>query len=185
MDIVVRGKHFEVPPLAEERARLKLGRLAQYLPLLEDASVEVDIAHEKAKQPDKRFVVHVIISAHGVHLQAEERAAKLELAIDQVARALSQQARRHKERLYDRGRSKAAKEPPEPKIEREEPLGLLKHITKVKRFPIKPMTSAEALEQMEMLKHDFFIFHDAEANQFALVYRRKAGDYGIIVPELS
>ena len=183
MDIVVRGKHFDVPPPAEERARLKLGRLAQYLPLLEDASVEVDIAHEKAKQPGQRFVVHVIISAHGVHLQAEERAAKLELAIDQVARALSQQARRHKERLYDRGR--AAKEPPEPQIEREEPPGLLKHITKVKRFPIRPMTSAEALEQMEMLKHDFFIFHDAEANQFALVYRRKAGDYGLIVTELA
>lgn len=185
MDIVVRGKHFDVPPPAEERARLKLGRLAQYLPLLEDASVEVDIAHEKAKQPGQRFVVHVMISAHGVHLQAEERAAKLELAVDQVAQALAQQARRHKDRLYDRGRSKAAKEPPEPKIEREEPPGLLKHITKVKRFPIKPMTPAEALEQMEMLKHDFFLFRDAEADEFALVYRRKAGDYGLIVSEPS
>ncbi|MDP3769138.1 MAG: sigma 54 modulation/S30EA ribosomal C-terminal domain-containing protein [Dehalococcoidia bacterium] len=47
------------------------------------------------------------------------------------------------------------------------------------------MTAAEALEQMEALGHDFFLFYHAEAGQFALLYRRRNGDYGLIVPELS
>ena len=186
MDIVVRGKHFDVPALVEERARTKLGRLPRYLPLLEEASAEVDIAHEKAKQPDKRFVVHVTVSGHGVHLRAEERAAKLETAVDQVVQALNQQARKHKEQIYGRSRAKAPKAPASAKAASPDgATAMPRDVTKVKRFAVNAMTAAEALEQMEMLKHDFFLFFDADADQVSLVYRRKAGDYGLIVPELS
>lgn len=186
MEIIVRGKHFDVPALVEERARTKLGRLPRYLPLLEEASAEVDIAHEKAKQPDKRFVVHVTVSAHGVHLRAEERAAKLETAVDQVVQALNQQARKHKEQIYRRSRAKATKATPATKAARRDGAAAMpRDVTKVKRFAVNAMTAAEALEQMEMLKHDFFLFFDADADQVSLLYRRRAGDYGLIVPELS
>jgi putative sigma-54 modulation protein len=58
-------------------------------------------------------------------------------------------------------------------------------VVRVKRFAIKPMTVEEAAEQMEALGHDFFLFYDAEAEQFHLLYRRRAGDYGLIIPELA
>ena len=188
MDVIVRGKHFDVPDHVAERARTKLGKLPHYLSLLEDAAVEVDLAHEKAKEPGLRYVAHVTVSAHGVHLQATERAAKPEAAVDQAAQALARQAQRHKQRLYQRGRIRSPKalaaqraRSQKPKGESGQPDG----VARVKRFLVKPMTAAEALEQMSALGHDFFLFHDADLGQFALLYRRRAGDYGLIVPELS
>jgi len=75
VEITVSGQHFEVPDSVVERARRKLGRLSHYLPLLHDAVVEVDIAHEKAKDPDKRYVIRVSVDGGGTHLRAEERAS--------------------------------------------------------------------------------------------------------------
>lgn len=188
MNIVVRGKHFDVPAQIEERAREKLLKLSHYLPLLEDAAVEVDLTHEKAKEPERRYLAHVTVSAHGVHLQAMEHAAKLERAVDQAAQVLTRQARQHKERLYERGRAKKARAAPAAKTRSAkvvEPPAEDGEVARVKRFLVKPMSAAEALAQMNSLGHDFFLFHDADLDQVALLYRRHAGDYGLIVPELS
>lgn len=190
MEVTVRGRHFDVPDHIEERARQKLGRLDHYLVLLKDAVVEVDLAHEKAKEPDRRFVLHATVNGRGVHLRAEARAARPEAAVDQVAHALVEQARRHKERLYGRGRSRESKieageqpQPDAPSVQDEDEMRVRLQVAKVKRFPVKPMTGEEALEQMEALGHDFFVFRDAETEEFAVLYRREAGDYGLIVPE--
>jgi putative sigma-54 modulation protein len=194
VEITVRGKHFDVPEHVEERARRKLGRLARYLPLLEDAAVEVDLTHEKAKEPDRRYLVRVTMSGRGVHLQAEERAAQPATAVDQAAQVLGRQARRHKERLYERGRTRAPKQTTGIDSSLESEMGeegleeeseSKTPVVRVKRFAIKPMTVEEAAEQMEALGHDFFLFYDAEAEQFHLLYRRRAGDYGLIIPELA
>ncbi|OGO49805.1 MAG: ribosomal subunit interface protein [Chloroflexi bacterium RBG_16_68_14] len=192
MEIIVRGQHFDVPDHVETRLRHKLARLEHYLPLLRDAAAEVDMAHEKAKEPDQRYVVHVTVSGHGVHLQAEERAARPEAAVDQAVQVLSAQARRQKQRLYERGRKRAAKElapqlaeaAPPSELEKEEQ-DLLSGVARVKRFPVKPMTTEEAVEELELLGHDFFLFYHGELEQFALLYRRRAGNYGLIIPELS
>ena len=192
VEITVRGKHLEIPETVEERVRLKFGRLEHYLPALQDATVEVHLAHEKAKDPDLRYLVHVSVSGHGVHLQAEERAAQMEQAIDRAAKVLRTQARRHKQRMYGRGRSgkpsvripartRAAKRRAPEDAEAVEFDG----VARVKRFPVKPMTTEEALEQMELSGHNFYIFQDADIDQFALLYRRKAGDIGLIIPELA
>ena len=192
VEVTVRGKHVEVPDQVTERARQKLGRLDHYLPLLRDAIVEVDVAQERTKEPDRRYVVHVAVHGNGVHLRAEGRAARPETAIDLAAHVLIEQARRHKQRLYGRSRTTVPKEvareraeptsPPEPEDDEPE---ILQKIGKIKRFPVKPMTTEEAVEQMELLGHNFFLFLDADVRQFALLYRRRAGDYGLIIPELS
>ena len=192
MEVTVRGKHFDVPEVVEEHARRKLGRLSHYLPLLEDATVEVDVSRERTKEPARRFLVRVTVTGGGVHLRAEERAARPEEAVDQAAHVLTEQARRHKQRLYGRGRNRLPKEvtrrfagaedPSEP--EDEEP-DLLRKIARVKRFPMKPMTVEEALEQIELLGHDFFLFFDADAREFSLLYKRQAGNYGLIIGEIA
>ena len=186
MQVVIRGKHFRVPEQIEERARTKFGKLSRYLPMLEDAAVEVDMAHEKAKEPDQRYVVRVTVNGHGVHLQAEEHAAKPEAAVDLAAHAITRQAERHKERLYGRGRrgAKPAAAQPAP-LEDEETRSVMEKVARVKRFAVKPMTTVEAVAQMELLGHDFFLFHDADLERIAVLYRRRAGDYGVIIPELS
>ncbi len=192
VEVTVRGKHFDVPEVVEEHARRKFGRLSHYLPLLEDATVEVDVSRERTKEPERRFVVRVTVNGGGVHLRAEERAARPEGAVDQAARVLTEQARRHKQRLYGRGRTTLPKEvtrrladaedSSEP--EDEEP-DLLRKIARVKRFPMKPMTIEEALEQIEILGYDFVLFFDSDAREFSLLYKRQAGDYGLIIGELA
>jgi putative sigma-54 modulation protein len=188
MQVIVRGKHFRVPDHVEERAQRKLSKLDHYLPLLQDAAVEVDLAHEKAKEPDQRYIARVTVSAHGVHLYAEERAMQPEAAIDQAARALAAQARRHKTKLYGRNRNRANKRPPAagpaPAAEDDE-AALPAEVTRVRRVAVKPMTAEEALDQMKLLGQDLFVFHDADLERFALFCRNGSGDIELIVPELS
>ena len=181
MDITVSGQHFEVPDSVEERARRKLGKLSHYLPLLHDAVVGVDIAHEKAKDPDKRYVIRVVVDGGGVRLRAEEHASAPEAAVDQAARVLVGQARRHKQRLYERGRAKAAPLKTSRRAAAKRPSA---KVTREKRFDVKPMSVDEAVEEMEALGHEFFVFHHDGEGQVAVLYRRRAGDYGLIIPEL-
>jgi len=187
MQVIIRGKHFRVPEQIEERARTKLAKLSHYLPMLEDASVEVDLTHQKAKEPEQRYLVRVIVSGRGVHLQAEEHAAEPETAVDAAARVITRQVERHKERLYGRGRhsQRGAKEAAAQPIKDEETSPRVDKVARVKRFAVKPMSASEAVEQMELLGHDFFLFHDADLERIAVLYRRRAGNYGVIIPELS
>ncbi len=185
VEITVRGKHFDVPESVQEHARRKLGKLDHYLPLLQDATVEVDIAHQRAKEPHERYLVRVLVSGRGVHLRAEEHAADIVPALDEAARAVVDQARKHKERLYRRARTRKAKEPVAALPATDGETEPWERLARVKRFDVKPMTLREAVDEMELLQHSFFVYHDAEEGQLAVVYRRKAGDYGVIMPELS
>lgn len=179
MEVIVRGQHFHVPKDVEERAREKLSRVGHYLPLLSDGTCEVDLLHAKAKEPDRQFVVHVNMSAHGVHLHATGHAETPEAAIDHAAHVLTRQAQRKKDRLYGHGRQRKAEPAPEAVAGASVRLP-----ARVKRFTMKPMNIAEATEQIEALGHDFFVFHHAEEDRVAVLYRRHAGGYGLILPEL-
>lgn len=188
MEIVVRGQHFNVSDRVDDHCREKLSKLDHYLPALKDAAVEVDITHEKAKQPDQRFHVHVTISSRGIHLQAAEHAEQPETAVDRAVQVLSRQARKQKGRLYGRGRSRVPKEEIADAVaaeEVEEANETPDRIGRVKHLTIKPMTVGEALDEAEGVNHDFFVFFHADLEQYAVLYRRRAGDYGLIVPELS
>jgi putative sigma-54 modulation protein len=184
VEVIVRGHHWDVPETVAEHARRKLGRLQHYLPLLDGGSVEIDLTHQKAKQPEQRYLANVVATGGGAHLRAEEHAAQPEAAIDLAANALASQARRHKERLYDRNRSNAAKEAFEAP-EAAGPEEPLDRVARVKRLQLKPMTVDEAIEQMETLDHAFFLFLDMDAGQYSLLYRRRAGDYGLLIAEPS
>ena len=179
MEIKVRGKHFNVPEHVEERAQTKFRHLEHYLPLLKDGTCDVDLSQENAKDPNRRFTVHVNVSAHGVHLQATGHAEQPEAAIDHAAHVLARQAQRQKDRLYSHGRrgGAEAKPPSQVDVSPGRP-------ARVKRFVMKPMTVAEAMEQIEALGHSFYVFHHEAEERVAVLYRRHAGGYGLILPEL-
>jgi putative sigma-54 modulation protein len=190
MEITLRGKHFDVPAAAAERAKNKFGRLDHFLPLLKDGNVEIDVAQERSKDPNRRYAVRAFVSANGIHLRAEERAAKLEAAIDQAAHVLAEQARRHKQRLYGKTRhasrastgSAEAVEAPEPE---DANTTAVNQIAQVERVSVKPMTVEEAVEQIGLLGRDFFVFLEGDEQRVALLYRRSDGRLGLVVPELS
>lgn len=186
MEVIIKGKHLTVPDRVKEYARAKIGKLDRYLPTLQEAVVE--ISREGARAASQRYVVQVTVNSTGTYLRAEERAAQPRAAIDLAADVMARQIQRHKQRLYGRARSTLAKEVTLQKVApaAEEPEGeelISGRLVRVKRFPVKPMSEEEALEQMELLGHDFFLFLDASSGRYALLYRRRDGHYGMIVPE--
>jgi len=96
---------------------------------------------------------------------------------------MNRQIEHHKGKLYEKGRgSSLARSEFSEGVETTEPL---RKVVKVKRFAVKPMSVAEAIDQMELLGHDFFLFFNADTEELNLLYRRKDGNYGLIEPELG
>ncbi len=127
--------------------------------------------------------MQVTVNCNGTLLRGEERGADLFSAIDRTAAVMERQIEHYKGKLYDKGRGsslarsefsqsvEAAPSPPQ--------------LVKVKRFTVKPMSVAEAIDQMQLLGHDFFLFLDADTEELNLLYRRREGNYGLIEPELG
>ncbi len=188
MEMIFRGKHLTLGEDFREYARKKLSRLARYLPLAEHAIVDV---RREAKGSRGRYVVQVTVNVNGAFLRAEERANQIEVALDLVSDVLSRQVTRFKQKKLYRSRRRVGKGgiavPPDSE-EPDLPPGaelISGRVVKRKRFAVKPMTEAEAVEQMELLGHNFFLFRDEDRQGLALLYRRRDGDYGLILPESS
>lgn len=193
MDVIFRGQHLTISDEFRRYASEHLQKLGRHLPLADHATV--DVRHE-AKGDDGRFVVQVTVSANGKYLRAEERNRDIMAAVDLAANALDRQAKRFKERHVLRSERRVDKEhripgvlPPdleegEPDQRQRQNVEIIDgRVVRIKRFPMKPMTEAEAIDQMELLGHTFFLFHDADRDEVALVYRRRDGDYGMIFRE--
>lgn len=189
MEIIFRGQHVPISDSFREYAADKLDKLTRYLPLADHAIVDV---RREAKGAEGRFVVQVTVSANGTFLRAEERNFEELAAIDAATHALSQQAKRFKERRVLRSQRHVDKEHRLPMDTEEEPAEQAPprgaemvegRVVRLKRFSMKPMSEAEAIEQMELLGHNFFLFRDADKDEIALLYRRQDGDYGMILAE--
>jgi putative sigma-54 modulation protein len=190
MNLKIRAHNTKVFDELREHAEKKLGRLERYLPRVDDVVVEVE--HEETRSAAHRYAVQITVHSAGSILRSEERGSDPRAALEAAADVLSRQAQRHKRRLYGRHRVPGAKEAaaePEPVGAEVEPSGdeeyedyLLGKIVRVKQFEAKPMAQEEALAQMDLLGHDFFLFLDAATNDYALLYKRRDGDYGLLTP---
>lgn len=189
MDVIFRGQHLTIDDTVRKHASEHLQKLARHLPMADNAVVDV---RREAKGDDGRYIVQVTISANGAILRAEERNYDLSAAIDATTAALDRQAKRFKERRVLRSERRVDKEhrlpvdgPPPEQPQRLPPDAEIieGRVVRIKRFELKPMAEAEAIEQMELLGHNFFLFHDADIDEIALLYRRNDGDYGLILRE--
>lgn len=187
MDIIIRGQHLEVPGQFKTYANDHLAKISRYLPSADHAIVDV---RREAKGEEGRYVVQVTVSANGSYLRAEERNFDLTAAIDSCTDVLSRQVKRFKETRLLRSERRVNKEKrfpnegedAEPQLPADAEL-IEGRVVRKKQFSMKPMTEAEAIEQMELLGHNFFLFQDTDKDTLALLYRRRDGDYGMILPE--
>jgi putative sigma-54 modulation protein len=177
MNVIVSGKNLEVSEGLKEYVEKKIGRLERYLPALTDARVE--FALEKTKSIDQREVVQVTLRTNGTILRGEERASDFGSAVDIVVEKLEKQIERYKGKHY-RGRAQAERATP---VDVETDEEQTPRIVRTKRFRTRPMTEDEAIEQMELLGHSFFVFTHRERGTINVLYRRKDGNYGLIEPE--
>jgi putative sigma-54 modulation protein len=157
----------------------KVSKLDRYLPTLDEGKVE--ISREGTKLPEQRFTVQVTLDSRGVLIRAQEKSKDMRTAVNKVVEVLSKRIERYKGKLYDKskGSSFARQGAAIEAEEAEAP----KKVVKSKRFLVKPMPIDEAINQMELLGHDFFLFIDADTERLNVLYRRGDGNYGLIEPE--
>ena len=191
MNIVVRGRNVSISDRVEEYVEKKIGKLERYLPIIDEARME--LSQEETRSAQHRMIAQLTVRSRGKILRAEERDQDLFAAIDLVAEKMQRQITRFKDRLYSsRGQVRGAEtvrvpEAAEPVAEVEmvaeaEPVG---SIVRTKTFPVTPMNPEEAIEQMELLGHDFFVFYNSDVDGINVLYRRRSGDYGLLQPELA
>ncbi len=182
MDFQVTAKNVELTQAVRDYINRKLSKHDRHLHRVLESKVELQ--EEKTKSAQQRYVVQVTIDSNGVILRGEERAGDLFTAIDKVAEVMERQAEHYKgKRETKKTRNTSfARTGLNTETEAAPPL---EKLVKVKRFAIKPMPLDEAIDQMELLGHDFFLFLNAENEKPNLLYRRKDGNYGLIEPEIS
>ena len=186
MELVFKTHHQPIDESLRAYARRKLDRLARYLPTVQEAVVE--LRKENSREASQRYRVQVTVNTNGTWLRAEERAAEPRTAVDLASDALTRQVKRHKDRTYRSGhagrqRARTVREPEVDGAPEDDEGLILGRVVREKRFPIQIMSVEEAVEQMELLGHSFFLFHDSDERGYALLYRRRDGDYGLIRPE--
>ena len=181
MELQIAAQNMELSPAVRRYVERKLGRLNRHLPNI--VASKVEIIEEKTKSPQQRYVVQITLDSNGTLLRGEERGGDLFTAIDRVVEVMDRQIEHRKGKLYEKGRGSSLAR--NGFSEEVEAVGPPKKVVKVKRFAVKPMPVAEAIEQIELLGHDFFLFLNADTGEVNLLYRRKDGNYGQIEPELG
>jgi putative sigma-54 modulation protein len=176
MNVIVSGKNLEVSEGLKEYVEKKIGKLERKLPSLSEARVELTL--EKTRNASQREVVQVTLRTNGTILRGEERASDFGTAVDIVAEKLEKQVERYKGKHY---RGRAARAKIEETIEEPEPN--IPYIARRKKFRTPPMTEDEAIEQMELLGHNFFLFINEKTKSLNVLYRREDDNYGLIEPE--
>ncbi len=178
MDLKITGKNVELTPELNQYIKKKLGKLNLHLSKILEAKLE--ITKEKTRSPGQRYIAQITVNSSGTLLRAEERGKDLLTVIDKVAAVMERQIERFKGKHYVRkGGSSPRTTDTEPEIE------LSHQVVKFKQFEVQMMASNEAIEQMELLSHDFFLFLNNETGRLNLLYRRKDKDYGLIEPKLN
>ncbi|HSR33978.1 MAG TPA: ribosome-associated translation inhibitor RaiA [Anaerolineae bacterium] len=182
MELFIKGKNVDVTDRLRDYVERKIGKLDRYLPSISEAWVE--LSTEGAKAAQDRQVCQVTVRSNGTILRAEERSDDMFTSIDTVLDKMYRQIARYKGKRKNRWRSAATAPEPLP-LELEEDLEEEpSRIVRVKQFPMTPMHPDEAVEQMELLGHDFFVFFNADEGQINVLYRRKDGNCGLLQPEL-
>lgn len=178
MQLIIQGKNIEVTDRLREYVEKKVGKLDRYLPTITEARMELSV--EGTKSAKDRQVAQLTVRSKGTLLRAEERTADMFASIDAIVDKMYRQIVRYKGKRYGRGRG-PGEVPPVEEFEEEPP----RRIVRTKRFQVAPMDEEEAIEQMELLGHDFFVFFNVNTDGINVIYRRKDGDYGLLEPELA
>lgn len=176
MKLNFTGKNMEITDALRDVTEKKIGKLDKYFQ--RDIEGNVTFSSEK-----NRKIIEVTINLPGTIIRAEESTDDMYASIDKAVDVLERQIRKHKTKLQKRYQNNETI-----RFENVMPLPTDEdtdrpRLVKKKRFGIKPMSPEEAILQMELLRHNFFVYMDAENEGVSIVYKRKDGNYGLIEPE--
>ncbi|HML20053.1 MAG TPA: ribosome-associated translation inhibitor RaiA [Aggregatilinea sp.] len=191
MELKIHTRNVDVTPRLQEHVEKKVSKLDKYLPNIHE--VRVDLAMERRKQGQDQSVAQLTLrNSRGVILRAEEKKeGDIYAALDRALDKMYRQIERYKGKRKRRGGGKFAEADaalalaePVPLAEEEEEAEDKLDIVRRKRVELNPMTEEEAIDQMELLGHDFFIFLNATTARIGVLYRREDGNYGVLEPDV-
>jgi len=178
MKITITGRKVNLRDSFKEKVEKKLSKFERFFG--EDADANVTVTLEKNRQ-----TVEITVRSRGYIYRAEQTSLEMEEALDKAVERLSGQIRKNKTRLDKRLKADPAAsiyaplEENEPEVAEETEF----QIVRSKKFAIKPMDIDEAILQMNMLGHEFFMFRNIDTNEINVVYKRVDGNYGLLEPE--
>ena len=173
MKFIYASKDMAVSDSLKSRAEKKLSKLERYFREEPEATIRFKV------QKGARNIAEVTMNAGGVMLRAEESSNDMYLSIDRAVDKLESQIRRHRTKLEKRIRTAELEPVAEAPAFEEQNYD----IVRVKKFSIKPMAVEDAITQMELLGHNFFLFVNEEGEKVNVIYRRNDGAYGLLQPD--
>lgn len=195
MKLLIHGRNLDVTPAIRDYTEAKLGKaINHYEGLVKEADVHLSVARNPRVAQQ---TAEVTVYANGLVIRAQERSENLYASIDMVAGKLGRQLRRYKDRLSDHHGTGSSPAPgdtteqatlegilPDDLIGNREP-ALPVPAVRRKYFSMPAMSLEEALHQLELIDHDFYLFREASSGGLQVVYRRNHGGFGVIQPKES
>ncbi len=185
MELQIQSNNMDLTPRLRNYIEKKTARLDRYLPGL--STVQVEVAMENTRSAVQRHVAEITIrDGRGTILRAEERNSDIFAAVDAVVDKLYRQIERYRGKKRTKARGKGEE------MDLGEPLPIAEEyveedqaIVRYKRFALHPMSPEEAIDQMELLGHDFYVFFNSEDDAVNVIYRRRDDTFGLLQPEMG
>ncbi len=179
-------KNLELNDRLHDYVVKKVEKLEKFLDEVDECRVDLSYA-KTARNANDRHVAQLTLRGKGFILRSEERSDSIFSAVDAALDKMRRQIRRYKgKRARGRGDGQTIAEAIDLPTEEAEELEVEPVIARRKRFMLVPMDELEAVEQMKLLGHEnFFIFYNANTSEFNVLYKRRDGTYGIIIPEIG
>ncbi len=179
MRLQVKGKNLEVTDSIRSYAEQKLSKLDPQLHEL--TRIELELAVERNPSIAANQVAEATIWTKGPVLRAREASGDMKASIDALTEKLLRQVKHYRDRRNRRSaRAHGSDDGGTPAMAEVND----SEIVRTKQFPVKPMSAEEAVLQLELVGHDFFVFQNAESSDVNVVYRRRDGGYGLIEPQI-
>lgn len=184
METQIIFKNIKADPDIQDYAEKKLIKLNKYLATI--SNIKMELAEEKSKSRQHVFSAQVTLNVNGFLIRCENKDESIKAVVDEVTETMERLVNKYKKRYeVNKGRSTESIRVPLEAYSDKEAESDAMDIMRTKRFIIKPMTVEQAVDQMEFIGHDFFIYASTEDKSVNVVYRRKNGRYGVIIPELG
>lgn len=193
MKLVIHGKNIEITDAIREYVHQKIEKAASHY---QNLTTEIDVHLSVARNPriTTKQTAEVTLFVNGSVIRAEESSENLYASIDLVADKIARQLRKYKEKRQTKGPNKGSNRSKAVALQtaEEQPLigdltsdrapELPEEVVRCKYFAISPMSVHDALEQLDLVDHDFYVFENADTGQLNVIYERNHGGYGVIQP---
>jgi putative sigma-54 modulation protein len=187
MKLVIQGKNIEITDAIRDYVHQKIEKAINHF---QNLTTEVDVHLSVARNPriNPRQTAEVTVYANGAVVRAEESSENLYASIDMVANKITRQMRKYKEKRQEKSKTpiktidSVNQHPVTPDLIRDRTPELPSEVVRTKYFAMPPMTVQEALEQLELVDHDFYMFMNADTGEINVIYERNHGGYGVIQP---